>query len=67
MIIANVGCVVLFLGVTLSKQEVTRSLIHIGNILAQMDIQSSFTKPSCQSNFFIDCTMERYYDHNEEF
>lgn len=27
----NEGCVVLLLEVTLGKQEVTRSLIHIGN------------------------------------
>ncbi len=65
MINGNVGCVVLLLGVTLSKQEVTRSLIHIGNSLAQMDIQSSFTNIHV-SHFFIDRTMKSYYEHNEE-
>lgn len=59
------GCVVLLLGVTLSKQEVTHSLIHIGNSLAQMDIQSSFTNLHA-SHFFIDRTMKSYYEHNEE-
>ncbi len=50
----------LLLGVTLSKQEVTRSLIHIGNSLAQMDIQSSFTNLYA-SHFFINRTIKSYY------